>query len=194
MEECFLQIEPLDHQTVKIILSERDMRQFGLTYESMDYNDSTTRKVILDLLQQVHQATQIDMSQGKLFIEAFPDETGGCILYLNLLAPGPSSPLSNDSPCSPIAIFLPSLDQLTGVCKLLNTRHKHSILKSSLYRSSRQYLLILYPCSKNVGRLCAAIHEFNASTAKGYIVAGSIHERNKLLIKNKAIETVSAFL
>lgn len=77
-----MKIEQIDQQTIKVVLTPRDMDSFDITYEEMDYKDPNTKRVILELLHQIKKETSMDFNGGKLFVEAFPYLDGGCVLYI----------------------------------------------------------------------------------------------------------------
>ena len=50
-EGDLVNIEKIDNQTVKIILSTSDMKDFKISYDEMDYNNPVARKAIISLLK-----------------------------------------------------------------------------------------------------------------------------------------------
>ncbi len=186
-----MHIEPLDRQTVKVILSGKDMKQFSLTYENMDYEDPATRKVILRLLQKVQESTRLDFAQGKLFIEAFPDEEGGCILYLNLLTNLPTESLPKNGFHTPLIVSLCGSEEVIGLCKTLFFRYSHLILKSSLYKNKDAYILMIYSYYKQDQKLCAILHEYGDLLGRGEVAAGIIHEHARAILPSQAVERIA---
>lgn len=192
MEEYALHIEPLDRLTVKIVLSKKDMQRFCLTYEKMDYDDPTTKKVIVHLLKRVRESTRMDFGLGKLFIEAFPNDDGGCILYLNSVeSPKESSLYTSNGFNMPLIVKLTCVDDLLDICKCLIYRWNHLILKSSLYENENEYFLLLYSYYKQDDKLCAILQEFGKLSGRGDLASSLIHEHNNMIIKDNAIETIA---
>lgn len=66
-------------------LSRSDMEQLDITYDSMDYSNIETRRVIWTILDRVRQSTGKDVDpSGNLMIEAAPDSYGGCFLMFTV--------------------------------------------------------------------------------------------------------------
>lgn len=188
-----MKIEILDRQTVKIVLSEMDMEELAITYEEMDYSRPETRKLIMRLLNRVRDKTNMDFTGGKLFIEAFPSQEGGCILYLNLIEK-PASKTATQGFSAPLIFQIGSLEELHKVCEKLFTRYHHLILKSSLYQSEQGYTLMLYSYYKLDEKLIAIVKEHGDLLGKGNIQKCLVEEHQRLLVKDKAIETIAKCL
>lgn len=183
-----MEIEPLDKKTIKIILSKQDMNDFSITYESMDYDDPATKKVILKLLNQVKEKNKVDLLSGKLFIEAFPKDDGGCILYLNILGDMKENSVLNNNFKSPIIAVISNPFDLFKLCKVLYRKYNHIIFKSHLYEDDGLYYLLIYSFYKQEDVLCGIISEFGSIKGKGEFYSCIVKEHSNLLIKDEAIE------
>lgn len=189
-----MHIEPLDRKTIKIVLSQNDMREMSVTYEQMDYNRPETKTMVLHLLEEVRKKTKLDFTAGKLFIEAFPSRDGGCILYLNLLREKLQNTTTEKEFMAPILFTLPNVKQLRQTCKKLFLHYHHLISKSSLYFWEEKYVLILYSYYKLDKKMIALIKEHGIFFGKGEIKYCFIKEHGKLLIKDTAIETITKYI
>lgn len=189
-----LTIEQLDQQTIKVTLSPCDMDGYELTYEEMDYNCPNTRRVILKLLQEIKTETKLDLSRGKLFIEAFPYEEGGCILYINVINGLEGRQRRRAGLNTPLAFSFDSLETLGGACASLCGNYSHLILKSALYREGEHYLLLLYSFFKMDDKLAAIVCEFGRYQGKGERIAARAAEHAHCLLPEKAIETIARCL
>ena len=78
--------------TICIELTRNDMTELDITYESMDYSNIETRRVIWTILDKARKTLgkSVD-TDGKLLIEVAPSEDGGCILHFT------NSPFSDSS-------------------------------------------------------------------------------------------------
>ena len=66
-------------------LSRDDMAELDITYESMDYSNIETRRVIWTLLDKAKHALGRDIDpSGKLTIETIPLEKGGCVIFFTV--------------------------------------------------------------------------------------------------------------
>lgn len=68
-------------QRLKIELDQNDMRELDVTYDELDYNDDKTRRIMNELLYRIGMDSDFSSSNGKLIIEVFPTDKGGCIIY-----------------------------------------------------------------------------------------------------------------
>lgn len=189
-----LKIEPLDRQTIKIVLSKSDMQQMSIEFEQMDYSQPATKRMIMQLLQQARDETNLDFTKGKLLIEAFPTPDGGCVLYLNLIQRSYSTNKNNRGFNTPLIFKIQNLDQLCIVSKKLYQNYHHLILKSTLYSENNQYILMVYSYYKLDDKLIAIINEHGSLVGKGEIKSRLIEEHTHLIVKNKAIETICEYL
>lgn len=189
-----MQIEQIDNRTVKIILTEEDMQQYSLTYEQMDYNDRTTRRAILNIMEQVQSRTSLDVEQNKLFIEAFPSDHGGCVLYINLVNAkenGKSFQKERPSFDTPLIFSLDTVDILAASCRRLFYDYAHLIIKSSLYTGDRSgYILLLYTYCRSNQRIINIMTEYGDYLGKGAVRAAHHKEHGRELITDNAIETI----
>lgn len=191
-----MKIEQIDQQTIKVVLTPLDMEHFGITYEEMDYKDSNTKRVILELLHRIKQETEINFNDGRLFVEAFPYLNGGCVLYI-CTVPADISSKSHPSKKqvngfnTPLVFAFDSLELLTAACKHLLLQYNHIILKSALYLLEEEYRLLIYSYFKLDDRLIALISEYGQYLGKGAVPASVVKEHAKCLLDTNAIEIIS---
>ena len=167
------------------------MDGYELTYEEMDYNCPNTRRVILKLLQEIKTEIKLDLSRGKLFIEAFPYAEGGCVLYINVISEPEGRRRSKAGLNTPLIFSFDTLDTLGVACANLECSYSHLILKSALYRQEGRYLLLLYSFFKMDDKLTAIVREFGRYQGKGELRAAAIAEHADCLLEQKAIETIA---
>lgn len=188
-----MKIEMLDQQTVKIILSYDDMSKLSITYDDMDYSDPETRFVIMELLQKIKKETTIDLTNGKLFIEAFPYESGGCILYINVLTQKISKNLKELKTVfnEPIVFVFDNFDNVCDACINFFQNYNHLIFKSSLYSNDNKYYMMIYSFFKLDKKISSVMSEYGHSFGKGELIASHIREYGKCIIGEIAIEKIA---
>lgn len=186
-----MKIEMLDEKTVKVLLSKLDMNNYHLTYDEMDYRSPDTKKVLLRLLDEVKRQVKIDLSGGKLFIEAFPYVDGGCILYVNLLdARSTRDTVAQKSRTSielPLIITVDGIKHLGPLCGQLKKRMGEIILKNELYRLDDKYCLLIYTYCRTDSELVRLAGEYSCKCTKGPIAAARVREHGSPLISEDAI-------
>ncbi len=66
-------------------LTASDMTELDITYESMDYSNIETRRVIWTILDKARQELHRDIDpSGKMTIETMPLDTGGCVIFFTV--------------------------------------------------------------------------------------------------------------
>lgn len=80
-----MDIQHIGNNKFIVGLSKADMEQLDITYDSMDYSNIETRRVIWTILDRVRQHTGKDVDpSGNLLIEVAPDAMGGCFLMFTV--------------------------------------------------------------------------------------------------------------
>jgi len=82
-----MQIDVLSQNTLKLTLSETDMRELDIKYESLSPKNPETKRMLATVLRGVRRENKPEFafSGEKLFVEAFPRSDGGCLLYISCL-------------------------------------------------------------------------------------------------------------
>jgi len=190
-----LNIELLDDKTVKVVLSSSDMTSFNLTYDEMDYKMPETKRVILQLVEQIKREVSIDLSSGKLFIEAFPYADGGCILYVNLLEFNSKSKISTKryktSFDTPMVFEFNDLNALGDLSSIILLRYSHIILKNSLYLNEDKYYLLIYTYFKMDDQLFHLLNEYGQFYGRGAVISSVVQEHAREIIPSEALERLS---
>lgn len=80
-----MEIQHIGSNKFIVGLSRTDMEQLDITYDTMDYSNIETRRVIWTILDTVRKRTGKDVDpSGNLMIEAAPDNAGGCFLMFTV--------------------------------------------------------------------------------------------------------------
>ncbi|MEG2038689.1 MAG: adaptor protein MecA, partial [Oscillospiraceae bacterium] len=193
--ECTVEILMINSQKIKVILDKQDMEKMNITVESLDYLTAQARKTILRILADAKQKTGFEPIGTKLYIETFPEETGGCILLLSSRPEEKKLPEATKmSPAGPVLFGFEDLEILiTASCKLFR-RYCHRVYKSSLYRLENIYVLMVYPLDK-VDRLTVSfLCEFGEKLGEGVVAAAVVEEHGTAILKENAIDTISEYL
>ena len=80
-----MEIQPIGSNKFLVGLNREDLRRLDITYDTMDYSNIETRRVIWTILDSVRKNTGRDIDpSGNLLIEASPDGSDGCILMFTV--------------------------------------------------------------------------------------------------------------
>lgn len=189
--------EKIDEQTIKIVLTVKDMSDYDLTYEQMDYNDQTTRKAILKIIQKIQGKTGVSVESSKLFIETFPSTDGGCIMYINLLTPAEEQSYPQKRKQSfdtPLIFEVNTIDTVVDMAKRLFKKQNHLIINSALYLFENRYHLFIYSYCRMEKRIITIAEEYGTYLGKGAVLAAVTREHAKEITSDHAIETLLYYL
>ena len=133
---------------LKIQLSAEDLMQLNLTYELLDYNETTVRNIIWDVIGNASHMTGFESQKGKIMIEAIPAKSGGCTIYVTRL-PGI---IRNNHIKIPKAIYsepyifrFDSLDDIMNATKCFKTYEDVILGHSAIYKAEGFWYLAFSP-------------------------------------------------
>lgn len=193
MKRCdILNIEILNKHIIKIKLSFKDMKNYNLTYEQINYHDKKTRQLIVNLLYKIKKTTKADISKSQIFIEAFPTGEKGCILYLNIINKKTIENTSNLKINRPLIVKFKQIQDFENMCKTLTKKNYiKKILKNTLLKINNYSILIIYSHNKQLIKILPILFEYGSIIGYGELNKKIIEEHCQLIIKNNAIETIS---
>lgn len=80
-----LELNLIREDKLKVLLTPFDMMKYELTCETLDYDNTETRKAIWNILDYAKHETGFDAAIGKIRIEVYPEKSGGCAIYITKL-------------------------------------------------------------------------------------------------------------
>lgn len=183
-----MEFELLCENKLKAMLSAQDMQLLELDYEQMHRSDPATRKALVTILEQAKRESGFDPRGTKLYIEAFPCEEGGCILYFSCI---PTAMHTDAYGIDPVLFeFKDSDAMISGACKVFEM-YGHRIYKSSLYLFEHMYRMVVYPLDYADRLSIYLLCEYADKLGEGAILAAFTEEHGKELIKDRAIDTIA---
>lgn len=78
-----MKIEQIDANKIRVTVDSRDQAEFGVTYESMDYSDSNTRRLCEKIMTLARTQVGFSVGNAKLLVEARQSCNGSVTLYLS---------------------------------------------------------------------------------------------------------------
>ncbi|MCL2212401.1 MAG: adaptor protein MecA [Oscillospiraceae bacterium] len=73
---------------LKVMLSPRDMAQYELTCENIDYDNTETRRAFWNILNEAKHQTGFDAAADRVFIQVYPSKGGGCEIFVTKIDVG----------------------------------------------------------------------------------------------------------
>lgn len=164
-----MNIQPIGNNKFIVTLSRKDLTDLDITYDTMDYSDIETRRVIWTILDRVRSRTGRDIDpSGNLIIEAAPDNYGGCVLMFTV--PASRSDIGTIiSKTNPTQIF-----EFENVNDLLDVLTAVGINDGKIFTDGKKFR-IEFPTHKTT--LCRrVIEEFGKFVGCDSITAAKTHE------------------
>ena len=206
---------------LKITLTSDDMTQYDLDCDTMDYDNTETRRAFWDILDHAKHITGFDAAGDRVFVQLYPSKKGGCEMYVTKLGmvcaekregERTRAPMSRPShevrpsvaPCSRPqeggerdrmgAYRFEGLDSLLRVCRQLAARGSDA--HSSAYRDERNcFFLLLRERANAFGVPCGEysfIAEFG-TPENAETVRLYISEHGAPICEGDAVATLSRF-
>ena len=179
---------------LKVLLTGEDMQRLAITYDQLDYADDQTRKVILELLELARTETGFDLGDARLFVEAYPYQEEGCVIYFTTLSPGDGGLRIKKPIYNSIVFEFDQVDPLIDGAVRLFSQYSHRIYKSSLYYWRKRFYLILSPFDRTDSRTTSFLSEYGRKYGEGEICAAFIREHGSAIAQEGAIDRLAYFL
>ena len=194
----------INENKLKITLSECDMKQYSLDCNTIDYDNTETRRAFWNILDEVKHQTGFDAASQKVFIQLYPSKEGGCEMYVTKLGlahdgDGKDADTTSSHRLHPLhrrraAYSFDSVGKLTAVCKRLSEigfSDKSSAWHSLLERG-RYYLILEEPEENAYLPLseCSFIFEYGKSeNLKNTLLL--LHEHASCICEEGAVDTLA---
>ena len=141
----------ISENKLKITLSECDMKQYDLDCDTLDYDNTETRRAFWNILDEAKHRTGFDAASQRVFIQLYPSKGGGCEMYVTKLSLKGLPQSSDESrtthallPLSRrhLAFSFEKLDVLIAVCRRLMSIG-FSGSSQAMVSDSGKYILII---------------------------------------------------
>ncbi len=178
---------------LKVTLSAVDLEEFSISYDAMDYTHNGTRQLLVDLLEQGKLETGFNPQHSKLYIEVYPTEEDGMVIYFTTLPSGHQLRKGSPKAPAPVIFSFEDIDDLTHACCKVYARYSHRIYKSSLYKLGKQWRLIVYPLDYADQLSVYFLSEFAPQIGEGEIHAAYVQEHGQEIILDTALDTLAKY-
>lgn len=75
----------INESKLKVICEECDLEPYGISADSLEYGDASSRKFIEDLLEEAKARLGFETAKHRVLIQLFPDSDGGCEIFISRL-------------------------------------------------------------------------------------------------------------
>lgn len=169
----------------RVFLSDEDLKQWGLSFASLDSRSPETRALLSAVSLMVCDSGEWE-GEG-MEVEALPVE-GGCFLLLTPIRP-PSCKARLRRPAAPLVYHVPDADALMSLLAAMRppSSGRSRLAASSLYAWKSGYRLILYPFEPISAAAQARLSEWAEPVAAGAAAAAYVAEHGKPLMIGNAL-------
>ena len=177
---------------LKVDLTAQDLTELGLCYDELDHKNERTRAVLVELIALGRAAAGFSPQGAKLYIEIYPRQDGGCVIYYTKLSSGQLDSGGSFLPgVAPVVFAFEDPGTLLRAGAQAHALYRHRILKSCLYARARQYRLIIYPLDLGGGVCVSFLREYARLVGEGSVLAAHIEEHWQLLAGENALEQLA---
>ncbi len=157
-----MELLPIGSDKLKVTLTEADMDVYRLSADSLDWNDTGTRKALWSILDEAKKRCGFDAARERVLVQIFPSLTGGCEMFVTRVG----KDRAEDEICIPAPIkrsgsracFFDKLDDMLGFCRVLDSS-EYADPSDAYFTRDGRYLLIYCrddPRASEFGRVCPA--------------------------------------
>lgn len=187
-----MQIDVIGSNTVKITLNKADMLCYDFRFDKVDCNSPQMKEFIIDILDTVKDRKNIELDTKQLYIEAFPKNDGGCLIYISPIDDNQYKSIEDNPSCTSIIAEFSDIEPLIEISKILSKRFSCFINKSSLYKKENNYRFVTTVYSKAESKILGVIGEFGKIIEDSPYEYASTCEYYKPLLNDNAVKILSA--
>lgn len=178
----------ISNSTIKIFLSSEDMEFYNIKFDDLDKEKRETRIFILNLIDEIKNINNIDLSNEKLYIEAFEQNSGSCLLYISIKG---EKFKKKDNISSEMIYEFETLSDVIVGSKVLWKNLNHLFRESDFLCSNENYRLIIKSYSKVREKIRNCLREFGKEIGTDDISASVTREHYTMIIEKNAVELLS---
>lgn len=181
--------DTLSAHTVKITLTRQDMSDYSVRSEDIRARNSESKRSLTRFLERFRTESSLfpDRSADRLFLEAFPSEDGGCVMYVSTLG---VDPLPEGGKGRRTADLMAVSDDLGDISRL-SACISDKAAASALYRISGGWCLIFTADCADIPFLTRMIGEFGEFSDDSVDISCAA-EHGTLVCRENAVQTLSA--
>ncbi len=182
-----MEIIRIGNDKLKLILTEGDLAKYSLKPEGCRYDNTETRRVLWQILDEAKKETGFDAAAERTLVQAYPGRRGGCEIYVTRVAPH-----SHASSRETLYRF-DEIDSLLSVAK--QSALHPEITNSMLYKADGGYYLLLLTKkdSKESPFSSLSFIEEYAERMKGDGFLSYIKEHGECLWAQDALKQIEKF-
>lgn len=185
-----MNIEKIDTRRIIISLCESDMKKYEVTFESLNFFEAHSKKVISDIIKCASEKTGIDLSRRKIVIEALKYDKG-CMLLVTVRD---KRKIYRVKYCTEPYIFrFGSAEDFLSCIKALYEMRGDKFPSSAFFYKGSYYLAVR-TSARLENKYIFTVNEFCGSFVQGRLFYSFLAEHAKPLKINNAVESIGRHL
>ncbi len=183
-------VELISPTTIKVVLSACDLEEYSIDCVTLNRRSPETKQFINELTERLMSEGGIEIPGDRLFVEAFPQLSGGCLIYISAR----DEIRRRRGPYTSLSIFSEDFTPLYSLCRRLFEKLSHIIRGSSLYTDGIGFFLIIETFTKSEDKILALLPEYSLSCDKSEVTREYIAEHFTPFYTESAVESLYALL
>ncbi len=201
-----MRIERIAQNKIKVTLSNDDLLEWDISFESLTYNSPQAQELFWDLMKRAEEEAGFFADGSQLVVEAMPTRNDGFIMLITKVEEGDESPLrrlvkpkikrefktkKQKYSISPIVFEFEAFNDVIEACKNIENRF---IGNSSLYKKDGKFFLVLDVENEYLAEdLKLLLTEFAKKIDNSFVKEGELFEHAEMLIKESAVENFNSY-
>lgn len=194
-----VKIEKINDNKIKITLSNRELEERNLDFQSLRYNTPEAQTLFLDMMKQAEYEHGFKTANCQLFIEAASVNDGQFIVTVTKLQEKslPPVPQKRKNSLPELKVkkkqtvvnqkIIYKFDNFEQICELVKTKYIPLDTPSTLYEYNNTFFLVLIPSPKTH----LLVLEFGEQVKDSKIAEGFLHEHGNKIIDGEVINVIN---
>ena len=185
-----MNIERIDTARILVLLGEKDLEEYEITFESLTFSEMHSKEVLTDIIRSASEKAGIDFRNKKIVIEALKYDKG-CMLLLTLSG---RRKIYRVRYYSKTYIFqFNSAESFLSCIKAVYRLNGDKFISSAFLYDNRYYLVIntLSGLGENY---INTFGEFCTGTKRGEVYSAFLREHGKPLKLHNAVQSIGSIL
>ena len=184
-----MQIEPLDAQSVKIILTAQEMDAYALCLSKTKADDPAVHAFVREMLQAAEALCGFRAGHAeRMLAQLYADRSGGCTLYLTAV---------QRQPHLPGALYIyrfSGCDDMIAALVQLFRRCCHRVYKSALYRMNGCYYVAVDLLHAKDEAVYSCLSEYGEPYGKTESCRAFLKEHADEILSENAMDVITYYL
>lgn len=174
-------IEQISESKIKVTVDAEDQEKYGITYETMDYEDANTRRLCEKIISEAQSEIGFDSRNSRILVEARNGSKGNITIFISKI---PKS-LDDGYECMFQIMRFETIDDLLDSRKVFAS-FSESIIRKEIYEDGGEFFLYIEVegLPSTAKKFILALNEFGEPC---HIRREYLREHGKLLAKDPPI-------